>query len=109
MSEKDPIEEIIDDLVVFRNPNGEYFSNSMYWGDQRIRDAWTAKHSDEAKAQTAEDDSEAETEDEVEDEVAYADMTNEELRTELAGRGLSVDGKKVELISRLEADDATQE
>lgn len=44
-----------------------------------------------------------------EDEVDYDSMTNDELRAELARRELSVEGKKVDLIARLEEDDTSAE
>lgn len=115
MADKNPLDEIVDDLVVFKHedpnhPDGQYFSNNPMWNDSRIRDHWMARHSDEAKAseggtQTVE----GSDEDEDEDLQPYAEMTNEDLRTELASRGLSVDGKKAELVKRLEDDDATTE
>lgn len=43
--------------------------------------------------------------DEDEEEVDYNSYTNEELRTELASRELSVAGNKAEMVARLEADD----
>ena len=111
MSEKNPLDDIVDEMVVFRNENGTYFSNNPMWNDGRVRDRWIAKYSDEAKKEQADFDAKAEeTLTEVEDDdVAYADMTNEDLRAELAGRGLGVDGKKAELIKRLEDDDAAVE
>lgn len=46
----------------------------------------------------------------VEDELLpYPDWSVQELRDELAGRELSTTGKKMELIARLEEDDAETE
>ena len=42
----------------------------------------------------------------VDDEDDYSKWTNEVLRTELGARGLDTEGKKAELVARLEADDA---
>lgn len=42
----------------------------------------------------------------VEEDDSYAKWTNEVLRTELTARGLDTEGKKAELVARLEADDA---
>jgi hypothetical protein len=48
---------------------------------------------------------------EVEDEepIDYSTWTNDDLRAELAGRNLSADGKKVDLLARLKADDEAAE
>jgi hypothetical protein len=113
MADKNPLDDIVDDLVVFKHedhnhPDGHYFSNNPMWNDSRIRDHWLARHSDEAKvaAQESDDpDGVGDDDDDDQDELEYAEMTNEQLRTELATRGLSVDGKKVELIARLEKND----
>jgi hypothetical protein len=102
---KNPLDEILSELVVFRNgATGEYQSNSPYWQDARIRKAWKARYSDEALVAAAE---EPEDEEEVE-EVDYTTLTNDQLRTELAARKLSVDGNKAELIARLEESDAQE-
>lgn len=42
----------------------------------------------------------------TDEETDYSSKTAEELRGELISRDLSIDGKKAELIERLEADDA---
>lgn len=112
MADTNPLDDIVDELVVFKHedpnhPDGQYFSNNPMWMDSRIRDHWMARHSDEAKA--SEGDTELGDDDEDDDLPAYADMTNEDLRTELATRGLSVDGKKAELVKRLEDHDAATE
>lgn len=45
---------------------------------------------------------------EAEDEPNYETMSNDDLRAELSSRGLSVDGKKVDLIERLLEDDESK-
>lgn len=105
-----PLDDIVDELVVFKHedpnhPQGLYFSNNPMWNDSRVRDHWMSRHSDEAKSQS----DGAEDEDEVVEVEDYGQLTNDQLREELARRGLSVDGKKVELIQRLEEDDAKAE
>lgn len=83
-----------DPIVVHIHPETGPFSY-----DPRFdREAWLEEHPDEwtdpeAAAEVAEDDS-------------YATWTNEVLRTELSARGLETEGKKAELVARLEADDA---
>lgn len=62
------------------------------------REEWLAEHPDEwvdpdAEVEVVEDDS-------------YAKWTVEQLKEELTARELPTDGKKAELIARLEADDA---
>lgn len=100
--QKDPIDEIVDDLVVFKHedpnaPGGQYFSNNPMWADSRIKERWLARYSEEALAEEEEDDSV------VEDEEGddYETWTNDELRVELSKRKLSVDGKKAEMVARL--------
>lgn len=102
-----PLDDILDELVVFRNgETGKYESNSPYWHDARIRKAWKAKHSDEAKAAAETGPEEPEGEEEY---VDYSTMTNDQLRAELSGRGLDVTGNKAELIARLEENDNVQD
>lgn len=100
-----PLDPIVDELVVFRNgATGEYESNSVYWHDTRIKKRWIALYSDEAVA--AREEAEAGEDDEEEEEVIdYSTWKNEDLRTELAGRKLSVDGTKAEMVERLIEDD----
>lgn len=104
-SQKDLLDEIADELVVFKHedPNhpDRYFSNDPRWNDSRIKQRWLDRHSDEAKA-----DADEEVVDEGDDDLdPYEAWTNDELRGELAKRGLSVDGKKADMVARLEADD----
>lgn len=104
--QKDPIDEIVDDLVVFRHedasaPEGRYFSNNPMWADSRIRERWMARYSEEALAEEEEDDSVVEDEDGDD----YETWTNDELRVELSRRKLSVDGKKAEMVARLREND----
>lgn len=118
MTDKNPLDEIVDDLVVFKHedPNhydGHYFSNNPMWGDSRVREHWMKRHSDEsvaarAKTLAAEDDGEVIEDEEGDD---YETWTNEELRGELATRNLAVEGKKAELVKRLRDSDeaATKE
>lgn len=106
MREKNPLDEIVDDLVVFKHeepnhPDGHYFSNSPMWGDSRIREHWMSKHSDEAKGLADED---VDIENLEGDD--YETWTNDELRGELATRSLSIEGKKVDLVARLREYDA---
>jgi hypothetical protein len=100
--QRDAIDEIVDELVVFKHedPNtagGQYFSNNPMWNDSRIRERWMARYSDDALAEEEDDDSV------IEDEEGddYETWTNDELRTELVKRQLSVEGKKVDLVARL--------
>ncbi len=119
MAEKNPLDEIVDDLVVFKHedpnhPDGQYFSNNPMWNDSRIREHWLSRHSEEAvearrvanKGKSRLEGTETNPDPDL---PAYAEMTNDDLRVELASRGLEVDGKKVDLVARLEADDAEDE
>lgn len=88
----------IKDLVVFKSPEGEPFSMDPRWHDPEVRKAWKA--ADEAEGQP-------ETEDEIEEvDEPYSAWNNEDLRAELHGRNLSVEGKKADMVKRLEEDDA---
>lgn len=112
MAEKNPLDDIVDDLVVFKHedpnhPDGQYFSNNAMWRDSRVREHWMNRHSDEAKASQAEADNEQGVEDE-EEVPDYTTWTNDSLRAELVNRELSVDGNKAALVARLEEDDAAQ-
>lgn len=104
MADKNPLDEIIDDLVVFKhedvNHPQRYFSNNPIWNDSRVRKAWMDKYSDEAVADDA-------GEDDIEDIEGddYETWTNDELRAELSSRSLSVEGKKADLVARLREDD----
>lgn len=98
---KNPLDDIVAELVVFKNHDGTYNSNHPMWMDSRIQEHWMARHSDEALAAAGEQDEE--DEDEVPD---YNAWTNDDLRAELVERKLSVDGKKADMVARLEADDA---
>lgn len=99
-------DEIISDIVVFRNgETGEYVSNSPYWHDTRIKKRWIALYSDEAVAAREEAEAEAEEDEEEEEVIDYSTWKNEDLRTELAGRELSVSGTKDEMVARLVEDD----
>jgi hypothetical protein len=106
MAEKNPLDEIVDDLVVFKhedvNHPQRYFSNNPIWNDSRVRKHWMDKYSDEAVADEA-------GEDDIEDVEGddYETWTNDELRAELAKRKLSVEGKKVDLVDRLREYDST--
>lgn len=99
----------LSDLVVFRNPDGSPFSMDPRWADSRTRQAWIKKNG--ATEDIVEEDEEDEEDDgteaeEEEDEgPAYGDWTNDELRAELNRRKLSLDGKKTDLVARLEEDD----
>jgi len=103
--QKDPFDAIVDELVVFKHEDESlpdeqrYFSNNPMWNDSRVRDAWIARYADGVEA---EEDDEVITDDPDDD---YETWTNDELRGELAKRQLSVDGKKVDLVSRLREDD----
>lgn len=98
----------LSDLVVFRNPDGSPFSMDPRWADSRIKDAWVKKYGGEAAAKVVEEvDEEVDEEDTEEevDEAPYLEWTNDELRGELQRRKLSLDGKKTDLVKRLEKDD----
>ncbi len=43
------------------------------------------------------------------EDVDYTSLSNDQLRAELSTRGLSVEGRKADLIQRLEDDDASDE
>lgn len=104
MAEKNPLDEIVDELVVFKHedPNrpDRYVSNSPLWNDSRLRKRWIDKYSDEALADEAGEDDE-----EVEDYTPYEEWKNDDLRAELVTRKLSVDGTKAEMAARLREDD----
>lgn len=109
MAEKNPLDAIVDDLVVFKHedpnhPDGEYFSNNPMWNDSRIRDHWMSRNTGSAS-------DEAEVDETIEDEEGdnYEEWKNDDLRAELSTRGLSVDGTKKEMVQRLRKDDATVE
>lgn len=107
MGNKNPLDDIVDELVVFKHedpnhPDGEYFSNNPMWRDSRVREHWMSRNADKVEAPAEEDD------DEDYEEVDYETMTNDDLRAELVKRGLGVDGKKVDLIKRLQDNDAEE-
>lgn len=106
MAKKDPLDEIVDELVVFKhediNHPERYFSNSPMWQDSRIRERWMNRYSDEAIADAEGEDDIEEVDGELED---YESWTNDDLRAELAKRQLSVDGRKADLVARLREDD----
>lgn len=93
-------EEIAREIVVFKNPDGGTFSNDPRWNDGRVREAW------EEWQAAAEVDTEVVEEDDDPEDVSYSDWTNDDLRAELSERKLSLDGKKADMVARLEADDA---
>lgn len=97
--------QIADEIVVFFNPDGSPFSNDPRWNDSRVREAWEAKQGAEVDEEIEEEDLDPEDE----EEVPYTEWTNDELRAELVKRKLSLDGKKADLIARLEEDDAKAE
>jgi hypothetical protein len=104
----DELAAILDEMVVFSFEDGTYASNSPYWNDSRIRKAWVKRHGKKTEETSVEPESPSEP-DEVEEVEDYSSLTNEELRTELAGRGLSVNGNKTEMVARLEENDAAEE
>lgn len=97
-----PMDHIVDELVVFKHEDGTFVSNSMWWNDSQVRDRWIEKYGSDAPV----DDNEDGIPDDDEEEVDYNSMTNEDLRGELLARGLSVDGKKADMVARLEENDA---
>lgn len=113
----DELAAILDEMVVFSFEDGTYASNSPYWNDSRIRKAWVKRHGKKTEETSVEPETPAEPEspsepeevEEVEEVEDYSSLTNEELRTELAGRGLSVNGNKTEMVARLEENDAAEE
>lgn len=108
MAEKNPLDEMIEDLVVFKhedvNHPQRYFSNNPLWNDSRVREHWMKNKSDEAIADDA-------GEDDIEDVEGddYETWRNDDLRAELASRELSVEGTKKDLVARLREDDAKGE
>lgn len=90
----------LEDLVVFLTPAGEPFSMDPRWADSTVREAWKAHQRDKSKA--------ADDQEEEEEFLDYQSMTNEDLRGELAARGLDVSGKKADMVQRLEEDDAKE-
>lgn len=105
MAQKNPLDEIVDELVVFKHedPNhpDRYFSNDPRFTDSRIKQRWLDRYSEEALAR----DSVEETLVDEDDDDNYEQWTNDELRGELATRQLSVDGKKADMVDRLRKDD----
>lgn len=90
-------QQIAREIVVFFTPEGDPFSNDPRWNDSRVQDAWHAQQGDEAEV----------TEDDEDEELPpYSEWTNENLRAELVERKLSLDGKKADMVARLEEDDA---
>lgn len=91
------------DVVVFLGANNEPFSNDPRWNDPQVQKDWKANHAKELGI-------EVQVEDDDPDEVLpYGEWTNDELRAELSERKLSVDGKKSDLVTRLEDDDRKTE
>lgn len=100
---KNPLDDIVEELVVFKHPLEGYFSNDPRWNDSRIRNHWIKTRSDEAQAEEPEPEVE-------EDELPpYEEWKNEDLRAELLERKLSLEGTKKEMAARLRQDDARQE
>ena len=88
-----------DEIVVHIHPETGPWSY-----DPRFdREAWLEEHPDEWT------DPDAAVVAVVVDEDNYASWTNDALRAELSARELDTDGKKSELVARLEADDAAAE
>lgn len=65
--------------------------------DGVLRDAWGNPHG-EVEAVATEEEEEAEDD---EEEIDYDALTVRELRAELSGRGLDIDGNKPDLVERL--------
>jgi hypothetical protein len=93
--------EVDDEIVVHIHPETGPWSYDPRFN----REEWLAEHPDEwvdpdapVAAAKAEEDSDS-----------YTSWTNDALREELTARGLDTDGKKADLVARLEADDATEE
>lgn len=89
--------EIAEEIVVFLNPDGQPFSNDPRWNDSRVREAWKTKQAGDAEVE------------EEDDLPPYEQWNNDDLRAELVTRRLSVDGKKADMVARLEEDDAKAE
>lgn len=81
-----------DPIVVHIHPETGPFSYDPRFN----REEWLAEHPDEWTDPDAE----------VEDDDSYASWTVPELKKELEARELDTDGKKAELVARLEANDA---
>lgn len=106
-----PFDDMVRELVVFKHenpdhPGGQYVSNSPMWMDARVRQHWLARYSDSALAAKAAKAAGQTPEPTPEDEVPdYSQWTNDDLRAELVQRNLSVEGKKADMVARLEQDD----
>lgn len=87
-------EQIAGEIVVFLTPDQQPFSNDPRWNDSRVQEAWHARQDGGVSVE------------EEDEDVPYSEWTNEELRAELSDRKLSVDGKKADMVKRLEDDDA---
>lgn len=99
MGNKNPLDEICKGIVAFRmGEGGAWASNSPLWSDSTIREYWIAMHEGTVL--------EEEEEEEMPD---YETWNNDDLRAELSKRKLSVDGKKADLVARLEENDTTLE
>jgi hypothetical protein len=104
---QNPLDDIVNELVVFKHEDGTFVSNSPMWNDSRIRDRWVELYGPNAKVDNNEDGiPDEDEEDEVPD---YNTWTNDQLRAELLTRELSLDGKKVDMVARLVEDDAQAE
>ncbi|MGX9924110.1 SAP domain-containing protein [Streptomyces sp. NPDC002248] len=101
----------LDDMAVFKTPDGTFFSMDPRWNDKANRDAWLKLHNrQEAEITKTAVDEDDDPDDGPDDEVPeYAEWTNDDLRAELATRNLPVDGKKEILVKRLEEDDARED
>lgn len=66
----------------------------------------TRPREEKAKAPQVQSTQDNEPEGDEDDVPPYTEWTNEELRAELADRGLSTEGKKADLVARLEEDDS---
>jgi hypothetical protein len=106
--QKTPMDEIIDNIVVFRiegrenDANRGHVSNDPWWRDNRVRTAWLNRYAPE----DTDGDGDVDDDDEVDELPSYETLSNDELRAELSTRGLSVDGKKADMIQRLEENDS---
>ena len=98
-----PLDAIIDEMVVFKHEDGRFESNSPYWKDGRVREAWIAKFG--ADAPVDDDEDGVPDDDEDEEEVDYQAQTNDWLRGELSSRGLDVTGTKDVMVRRLVEND----
>lgn len=101
--------EVAKEIVVFFNPDNTPFSNDPRWGDSRVREAWQELQDQEEDAQRVTSQADGSEDEDPETVDDYSAWTNDELRAELSERKLSVEGKKADMVKRLQDDDEKAE